>query len=236
VSGLWRLARAERLVQVRGSPASGKTTLRRLLEHHIACNDPDYRIHVIQGWSPSVISDRYGGFAYYIKAVTGHNYHDFFAEDKKVVILLDEGQDSYWDQIFWTEFLKSIDGTVGPIVVMFCSYGSTGSQPVTTTPYYDSRTPLNLSQSQCIGLAPQEHGLGLLLNMEEGIEVVLRKLKAYPDIVVLEPKLLQFLISFSDGHVGCLMTLTEILYKARFHRYPFSIFRWSDDTLRIFGL
>lgn len=42
--------------QVRGSPASGNTVIRRLLENHILPREPDYTIHALDGWDEKLIN------------------------------------------------------------------------------------------------------------------------------------------------------------------------------------
>ncbi|KAA8902470.1 hypothetical protein FN846DRAFT_908554 [Sphaerosporella brunnea] len=204
VSGLWDLIRFQRIVQIRGTPASGKTTLRRLLESHIATTDPEYQVFVTQGWNKDTLTEHFGNAHGYLETITGLSVQELLASEKKVVLLFDEAQDSYWDLQLWVEFLKTVDQSVGPYIALFCSFGSAGPEPAGSMTPTTTQTPLSFGEGQVVGLAPSGFGqaaeLGLLLDFEEAMDVIKRRLTSYPAPVNFDPALCHFLISFTHGH------------------------------------
>jgi hypothetical protein len=184
------------VTQVRGTPASGKTSLAFLLRKYITENHPEkkevflacYRVEpaqkpimdcqdwlVDQGWdSPS-----------------------------NGVLILDEAQLSYWDSSFWLTFIKSINASTPHMVILFASYGSASRNLL------NNSTPLFVQEGQLVGLArgPTGASVGLLLTREE-MEGVVRK--KFPNHL-FDDSLLDYIYSLTSGHVGaCYDALTVI--------------------------
>jgi hypothetical protein len=110
------------MVEVRGTPASGKSTLALLLHHHILDREPTGRVHVISSWSEV---DRRGSWKDWMEAA---NFTD------KSVVIIDEAQMSYSDEPFWG-WIKLMDDTSSIRVIAFVSYGSTTSANCGKTPF-----------------------------------------------------------------------------------------------------
>jgi hypothetical protein len=74
-------------------------------------------------------------------------------------------------------------------------------------------------------MGPQQsaRGLGLLLTFEDALDVILRKLRQNAHRPVFDDQLVNFLISFPDGHVGCLSAMLEIIGEASI---PVHCFFW----------
>jgi hypothetical protein len=82
VSGLCGLIRFQRIVQIRGTPASGKTTLRCLLECHIATTDPEDQIFVTQGWNKDTLMEHFGNVNGYLETITALSVPELLASDQ----------------------------------------------------------------------------------------------------------------------------------------------------------
>jgi len=162
------------------------------------------------GWAEHTIAsyDNYDG---YLNAVTGYKAFELLSSGSNVVILLDEAQSTYWDTSFWTDFLKSINPSTGPSVVLFCSFGSAGRMVFNSETDFDVGTPLNLRPQQRISLTPGPHGLGLLASEEEARDIVQRHLHSRSGEMLLDSQLVDYLISITEGHVGAMIGFLEAL-------------------------
>jgi hypothetical protein len=129
---MWNTAKERRLLHIRGSPASGKTMLRVILANHIHINDPSYKVFHITSWDQNGVVES-GEYTRQLQSIAGIRYSVLANHATKVVILFDKSQDSYWDNQLWSDFLKSLAPGVGPIVIMFASFGSSGRMPVKPT-------------------------------------------------------------------------------------------------------
>ena len=89
---------------------------------------PDHSIFSLGGWEREAVLAS-GGYTGQLELITKVPYSTLM-KTVNMVILFDEGQDSYWDLDLWNEFFKSLEPGVGPIVVMFASFGSDGDAPV----------------------------------------------------------------------------------------------------------
>jgi hypothetical protein len=74
-------------------------------------------------------------------------------------LLFDEGQDTYWDVSFWNVFLKGYASFDNYRVILFCSYGSSGMQPLN----YRIGAPLHLNPVEArVSLVPNSEANGHL--------------------------------------------------------------------------
>ncbi|KAL6308336.1 hypothetical protein BKA93DRAFT_560868 [Sparassis latifolia] len=85
--------------QVRGTLASGKTTLATLLFGHIRAEEPNTVVCWIGSW-PESIRYEYNGYRGWLLQRRG------FGEDG--VVIIGEVQNTYWDSGFWNSILKEI--------------------------------------------------------------------------------------------------------------------------------
>jgi hypothetical protein len=121
-------------------------------------------------------------------------------------LLFDEGQDTYEDEYLWNTFFKRVhDGLFHYHVILFCSYGSPSTSPVT----YRIGTPPRLRSAARVSLWQEKDSVGLLLNPTEFNEVVARYSDRPDRHVKLDPKLRAHFYNLTGGHVGALV---ELLY------------------------
>lgn len=98
VENLWAQLKAEGRVQVRGSPASGKTVIRRLLANHILLHEPEYTVYFFDGSDERLVGP--SGWIDQIQNTLG-DHPDIVCADTKYrqnVLLIDKAQMSYWDK------------------------------------------------------------------------------------------------------------------------------------------
>ena len=77
-------------MQVRGTPASGKSTLAKLLGRHIKGSEPTADVIWISGWTSADVK-ACGGWENYLKR------EKHWVEGKNTVFIFDEAQTSYMD-------------------------------------------------------------------------------------------------------------------------------------------
>jgi hypothetical protein len=127
----------------------------------------------------------------------------FPQRDSIAFLLFDDGQDTYCDPYLWNSFIKEVGDGKYPYyrVVMFCSYGSPSSQPVS----YKIGTPPILHAAARISLRPVEGGssIGILLQWSEFLEVVSRSERP----LNVHPDLLSMVFDWTVGHVGAVVEL-----------------------------
>ena len=129
-----------------------------------------------------------------------------FPRQSITFLLIDEGQDTYSDPIFWNSFIKEVGDGIYPYyrVILFCSYGSPSSHPVD----YDIGSPPVLRATARISLWPVEgKSPGILLQWSEFVEVVSlseRPLNVHPD-------LLNLIFDWTVGHVGAVIELLRLI-------------------------
>ncbi|KAE8412341.1 hypothetical protein BDV36DRAFT_300967 [Aspergillus pseudocaelatus] len=212
-----------RIIRVNGTPASGKTTLMRLVANELLrIYGEEKPIYCLSGWRQSIYDI---GWAAHLEKNTGVHGRSWL--NYSAYLLLDEAQLLYWDGNLWSEFFKSVEppGT-GPFIILFMSYGSPHRGFVGFGGKEHAETPINFAPEQQISLHPEgsigPHSLspprwrpvGLLLNEDEAVDVVGRFASAALSSNMtgtLTHELKQGLFACSNGHVGLLTNLTRIL-------------------------
>ncbi|EED18413.1 hypothetical protein TSTA_121560 [Talaromyces stipitatus ATCC 10500] len=220
VSKLAEVIDSQNIVHVRGTPASGKSTLSLLLRDYYRRNGRavfwlgiwQQNLDCLDGESPWM------NFARNLR----HKYpsiqraEDFFANGN--VIIIDEAQTSYGDTALWNQIIKDIRGGIGYKVKMclFCSYGS----PSTGMPYNrrDHGTPVDFAPTQRISLTPStELGsppIGLFYNKDE-FEVVVTRLCSC-DVVekyTIDRDARNYIFSLTNGHPGAVKSIVSYIFE-----------------------
>ncbi|KAF8448180.1 hypothetical protein BDZ91DRAFT_787040 [Kalaharituber pfeilii] len=181
VAGLFARLRALRFIHVRAPPATGKSTLMKLLHQHIALHDPGTPIFAASSWQ---------------RWRTYLNHHAGWDTDvKKYYLLIDEAQMTYHDTVFWNDYIKPIDRTTA----------LPGPNPL-ELPRANRQTPLTINPEQRISLQPRpseyDEGLGLLLTYDEYCDVVALWNQARERPLNIHESLLSGLWHFTQGHAG----------------------------------
>ncbi|CAG8731944.1 14157_t:CDS:2, partial [Acaulospora colombiana] len=201
VAAILELLLEYRLVQVRGTPASGKSTLLALLRAHIVQVDKKANVFVYKNWPQNELeSDEY-------RVETRLPEYPGF-DDNKQFLLFDEGQQSYWDTRLWKFFKDEVQRREAPIyAIIFCSYGNENlsDRRILTPVGFDAKVTLERVQ---IG---DSKSYGLLLHEKEFDEVLERQ---KPKLYVASD-LRDFIYKFTRGHVGHTLAVVDFLVKKR---------------------
>jgi energy-coupling factor transporter ATP-binding protein EcfA2 len=188
-------------LQVRGTPASGKSTLAKLLGRHIHVQEPDVRVIWIGGWKLDDVA-KCGGWYSYLKKRKG------WIPGEDTVFIFDEAQVSYKDGELWNELFKGIHDYPDRRAIVFASYGSPSS------PIDIQGTPIWVASAAKVTLLPSAHednlpAAGLLFNPAEFDELVLKQFPASE--YRLHTSFLSMVLEMTEGHVGAMCSFINII-------------------------
>ena len=182
------------MAKVRGTPASGKSSLAYLLQKHIEDNHPERRVCMLSRYRPEPSKVPWDQWL----LAQGWDSPD------DGVLIIDEAQLSYWDHSLWLRGLKSITSSTPYMVILFASYGSASRNLLSAS------TPMRVQDEQHVGLARGlSSPVGLLL-MEEEIEGVVKK--RFPNHR-FDKSLLDYVYNLTSGHVGAYCDTLEVVKK-----------------------
>lgn len=130
------------------------------------------------------------------------------------MILVDEAQKSYTDEVLWNTVLKEIQTTTCVYnfrLCLFCSYENPKRGPDET--FF---TPVNLSHGRRISLAPQNlqrsPSIGLYYDKEEFKDVVSRLLAfQFPGKFSFDEDAQDYIFALSNGRPGAVSSIVNIL-------------------------
>lgn len=200
---------AQRIIHIRGTPASGKTTLATLVELYLGLHFPNHKITFSRQWPSEKMSHLES--EKYLEGLLKGSYMDIMTSQDRV-LLLDEAQTSYHDMFFWNTFLKGIHRLSGPYVMLFSSYGNPSQFPLGLDV---AGTPAAFAQGQRISLrwesADNFPAVGLLLSDEEANDVINRSAQGNQDRQIYTDGLKEDLYSFTEGHVGALSAMSSVI-------------------------
>ncbi|PYI26287.1 hypothetical protein BP00DRAFT_430457 [Aspergillus indologenus CBS 114.80] len=209
------------LIRVNGTPASGKTSMARMLANELLARYPQTPVYLLCGWEWDDVRIA-GGWARYLQQQLGTHGRRLITHPG--FLLLDEAQQTYWNTQLWTDLFKSITGSSAVKIVVFACYGSPGAEPgraTTTMRELPGQTPMVFHPHQQISLRPEEteetaprwKPVGLLLDEIEAHEILDRYV---PNTVsdganILTEELKHGLFLVSGGHAGLLVSLADAL-------------------------
>ena len=183
------------IIQVRGAPASGKTTLAKLLHEHILETEPESRVTRVRAWT-SKDDMPSGGWEEWLRPR--------WKFQPGSVLIVDEAQSSYWDKAFWLD-LKDIKPESPIRVITFVSYGSAGRN------INDPLTPHHISPCQNISLNALDRGdriaVGLLLTKAEFEDFVAKLFVDHH----FDALFLDGVFDITCGHVGACEDFLRII-------------------------
>lgn len=213
VQELARILDDERVAHVRGTPASGKTTLAYLLhEHYRQQNIPSV---IISDWPQGndhvhtdVLIRRAQDAGYtFVTADTLRN--------ADIVYIIDEGQMSYHDSGLWLGFIKSQNNRrFGPRVCVFTSYGSPTGGPND----YSAGSPLaylGVQQRVSITVSKIKDSppISLFYNRNEFDDVLQRICTDSRRPLPLHPDAADYIFSLTNGHPGAVDSVLGMIQK-----------------------
>jgi len=212
VVALWERLQQVRVIHVRGTPASGKSTLAYLLRQFVEVTEPGMRAYQFT-WPCAFPDGLHKASPYYfmLNSITGRpKMLDDWWEMQHTVLIIDEAQESYSYPGLWNDFLKLLPSVIGPMVVLFSSYGSPSFQPL------EEFTPITLSPNQRVSIrrSPQNPDLALFFTRAEFDDVVDRVCKYHGQngqACLLAQDLKNYIWEFTNGHPAGVRTLLDCL-------------------------
>ncbi len=211
VENLAEILDEQRVVHVRGTPSSGKTTLAHLLyQHYENRKEP---VISIEGWlhTPDPI-------AFLVNKCNALGYHGITLGNlinSNVVFLFDEAQQSYHDSRLWLGLIKTQScRSNGPRICLFSSYGSPATGP---TEYPYGSTPIHLGAPQRVSITvsriPDSPKISLFYNEAEFEEVVGQHCSNPTKKFTMDSAACEYLYSITSGHPGAVTSLLGYIFK-----------------------
>ena len=210
VERLAKILNEERVVHVRGTPSSGKTTLAHLLRsYYKKRREP---VVYLNGWH-----DVSNPTTYLISKCEALGYsgiEDHTLLYTNVVFIFDEAQQSYNDLDLWLGIIKTQSGgRGGPKICLFSSYGSPATGP---TKYPLGSTPIHFGAQQRISIVPSSFAKNgpvcLFYSQQEFEDVVSRTCSNPTGTFTLEPAACEYLYSITNGHPGATSALLTFIF------------------------
>ncbi|KAI9652428.1 MAG: hypothetical protein M1829_001650 [Trizodia sp. TS-e1964] len=205
VCALWKQLQGVRVIHVRGTPTSGKSTIAKLLHEHILLNS-SYPAYLFSWKEDYFTMNRPYNDILNIKVTKRER--DW--RDYECVLLIDEAQLSYNCDTLWNDFIKfQASGRItGPYIILFSSYGSPSPTPAVGPP---GSAPVQLRASQRVSVRPLA---------ENNQSVFLYFTRAEYDDVLQRPFLLakdlrDYIWELSAGHPGAVRAIIKSLLEAR---------------------
>ena len=199
MTALWDLIRQRQVVYIRGTPATGKSTLARLLARHVSILEPELEVYHLC-WPE--FFDYLAPYSYLLNdsARRPQDSKDWMCING--LLIIDEAQASYQYSSLWNDLIKFLEPGFGLRVALFSSYGSASAlvQEASTL------TPLKLNSNQRVSLerSAEHPDLCLLLSHDEFHNLVYRRCLSYGDSQPFRPstELIEHLFGLIQGHAA----------------------------------
>ncbi|KAA8895773.1 hypothetical protein FN846DRAFT_817875 [Sphaerosporella brunnea] len=219
VRELYEQLRKHRVIHVRGTPTSGKTTLTKLLKRFVEVNLPHMTVVSFSWRGNAPVDWVFKPYDWLIPKFSACSYQGDLNDYGNVLLIVDEAQNSYRFASFWNELIKYQAQGVkeGPYIALFSSFGSPSAGTSQTEDDYT--TPPHLKAEQRVSMRPlpdNNPAVSLYLTRSEFSEVVLRaKTNAEGLHFSVSKKVEDFLFDVSAGHPGCTSALLEVLQHSK---------------------
>jgi hypothetical protein len=186
-------------LQVRGTPASGKSSLAVLLAHHIKQQEPAANVIFIANWDLKAV-DAAGNWQSHLVDKYG------WVTGERTFFIFDDAQTTYGDIDLWNQLFKSIHDFDNRFAIAFASYGSpTYRLTIHGTPFFVSdvnRVTMRHTDYDELG------SVGLLFSQTEFNELVDKK---FPIVHHFDSLFLKDVFELSGGHVGAIRDLLKVI-------------------------
>ena len=216
VSALWKRIQEQRVIHVRATPASGKSTLSRLLEEYVERECPNLPVKWCS-W-PLGLQELLKANYNNSNAVLRHVFN--VPPEQQInwlkwpgLLIIDEAQASYPCADFLNDFIKAITETSAPMVVFFSSWGSAADRSEAKTP-----TPIYFNHEQCISIRPSHPSEpAVFFTYAEFLDVV-ERVKArepkYGQAFLPDGDVVDYIWDLTNGHPGSTRLVLDFLLKS----------------------
>lgn len=168
VVSLWKLIREKQVVHIRGTPATGKSTLARLLQQYVAMVVKEPEVYYVS-WPENF--DHLAPYSLMLNKLSGRT-SDRDWLDIEGLLIVDEAQASYSSSL-WNDLIKFVELGFGLKIALFSSYGSASALVEDAS----TSTPLMFEADQRVSLkrSTNQPNLSLLLSRDEFQDLVHRR-------------------------------------------------------------
>ena len=210
---MWERIQKYHVIHVRATPASGKSTLSRLLMRHVKRERPGLTVKWCT-W-PTRFQEKLGcGYDSY-STVLSHLFEippnrEINWLEWPVVLIIDEAQESYDCENFWNGFIKSISPTHPCMVILFSSWGSATSKSEANT-----ATPVIFEPEQRISIRPlHASDPAVFFTYAEFLDVV-ERLKIYESrygqAFLPDKDVIDYIWELTNGHPSATRVILSLL-------------------------
>jgi energy-coupling factor transporter ATP-binding protein EcfA2 len=213
VAALWNRLQKVNAVLVRGTPASGKSTLARLLAAHVRVKEPDLPIFVLD-W-PRTLPNGCSidmPWRQLLERLLGLPETEPYFWTSRLLLIVDEAQGSYRCEMMWNAIVKS---RPRPAVVMFSSYGSPIGDPLENP----APTAMRLNPRQLISIhhSNTNEKIALFFTKPEFDDLVNKVCKYHSrngQRFIVSQELADYVYEFSSGQSSGALALLMGLWNA----------------------
>ena len=195
------------MLHIRGTPASGKTTLLNLIHHYLFMNHPGIAVRSIE-WH-TLLNGKSSHEA--ILKFMGETSRRLRSESaSKKCILIDEAQGCYNDEFLWNTIKDNAMIPDALIIVLVTSYGSAtvmpADLPTGTAPVLDPRQRLSIRP-----IEPET--VSLCLDQEETEDVIRRGMQLANWKIPFADDMVAWLHELTSGHPGALSAILRTIFE-----------------------
>ncbi|RAL10076.1 uncharacterized protein BO97DRAFT_147755 [Aspergillus homomorphus CBS 101889] len=176
ITEIFRRLEDSAIVRISGTPASGKTTLMRLMMKSLMIDPKNTQhIYALYSWIPAKVENM-GGFQKYLNEMTGKDADEWLGYP--AYLFIDEAQTSYEDTDLWSYLFKSVTPKSKCRIVLFTSYGSPDEgaegffqlkSPETTQMTFGKAQQISLRPD--LTVIPDHKPVGMLLDETESMKL-----------------------------------------------------------------
>ena len=187
-------------MQVRGTPASGKTTLAKLLYGYIARQEENTNVIFLAWWPLDIVKNV--GFTSFLESRG-------WVQGDKTVFIFDNAEVTYADPELWIDLFRSIHDYPTRRAIIFTSYGSPNSRI-----HLDPGALFQFRLEQRVNIRPVLHNdglpsVGVFLTWDEFNDLICRKYSSSEHH--FHPKFLEEVFKLTVGHVGAIIDFLSVI-------------------------